>query len=112
MTEKLSMCKGAKDLLDEFTKGFYFSMVHVRVNKCISNATIVEHYEKAIGIYISFFIYLHVYKNEVSHFIVYVLKYHISCRTKCFIKQIKIKILWVTGKWVWALFHSFYLVIL
>ena len=42
MFEKLSMSKGSKDLLDTFAKGFSFSMVHARVNKCISNATIIE----------------------------------------------------------------------
>ena len=34
MSEKLSMSKSSKDLLDKFAKGFCFSMVHVGINKC------------------------------------------------------------------------------
>ena len=76
MSEKLSMSKSSKDSLDKFAKVFSFSMVHVRINKCISNATIIDNYQKAIeGIYISFSLYLNVDINEVLHFIVYVLKY-------------------------------------
>ena len=48
MSEKLSMSKSSKDSLDKFAKGFCFSMVHVGINKCISNATITENYQKAI----------------------------------------------------------------
>ena len=45
MSEKLSMSKGSKDSLDTYAKGFYFSMVHVEVNKCnILNATIIGDY--------------------------------------------------------------------
>ena len=46
-------------------------MEHVRINKSISNATIIENYQKAIeGIKISFSLYLNVYINEVFDFIV------------------------------------------
>ena len=48
MSEKLSMSKSSKDSHDKFAKGFCFSMVHVGINKCISNATITENYQKAI----------------------------------------------------------------
>ena len=48
MSKKLSMSKSLKDSLDTFAKGFYFSMVHVGINKCISNATIIVNYQKAI----------------------------------------------------------------
>ena len=48
MSEKLSISKSSKDPLDKFAKGFCFSMVHIRISKCISNATITENYQKAI----------------------------------------------------------------
>ena len=48
MSEKLSMSKSSEDSLDKFAKGFCFSMVHVGINKCISNATFIENYQKAI----------------------------------------------------------------
>ena len=48
MSEKLSISKSSKDTLDKFAKGFCFSMVHIRISKCISNATITENYQKTI----------------------------------------------------------------
>ena len=48
MSKKLSMSKSSKDSLDTFAKVFCFSMVHVRINKCISNPYIIENYQKAI----------------------------------------------------------------
>ena len=48
MSTKLSMSKSSKDSLDTFAKGFCFSMEYVRINKCISNATIIENNQKAI----------------------------------------------------------------
>ena len=58
MSEELSMSKSSKDSLDKFSKGHCFSMVHVGVNKCLSNQTIIESYEKAIeGTFNIFFSY-------------------------------------------------------
>ena len=48
MSEKLSMSKSSKDSLDKFEKEFCFLMMHVGRDKCISNATIIENYQKAI----------------------------------------------------------------
>lgn len=74
----------------------HFQMILFLIGACWgkkrrSNATIFKNYQEAIeGIQISFSLYLNVYVNEVSYFIVHVLKIlkdSISWRAKCFIKQ-------------------------
>ena len=48
MDQKVGIHEESRDALDRFSKGFCFSIIHVGINKCLSNNAIIENYQKAI----------------------------------------------------------------
>ena len=45
---KLKIKDNCRESCDEFTKGFCLPIVHTEVNKCLSNAVILENYQTAL----------------------------------------------------------------
>ena len=48
MKTKLSLSEPCKDNINHFGKGFCISIVHSRVNSCLSNNAILENYQTCI----------------------------------------------------------------